>query len=67
LGWQMGLLSIVLAPFVGAYSVDNGDWAVEALPRCVSNESPLCGVVSTGPAVDTLQLPPPLFGMDAAL
>jgi hypothetical protein len=35
LGWQMGLLSIVLAPFIGAYdllSLRHGGWPIEALP-----------------------------------
>jgi hypothetical protein len=70
LGWQMGLPSIVLAPFAGAYGllgIGHGSWPVKALLECLSDESPWCGVVSTGLAMDVLQQPPPLFGRDAAL
>jgi hypothetical protein len=70
LGWQMGLSSIVLAPFIGAYDllgVGYGSWPVEALPERVFDESSWPDVVSIGPTVDVFQQPPPLFGRDAAL
>jgi hypothetical protein len=66
----MGLSSIVLAPFVGAYDllgVGYGSWPVEALPERVSDESSWPDVVSIGPTVDVFQQPPPLFGRDAVL
>jgi hypothetical protein len=53
----MGLPSIVLAPFTGMYdllSISHGGWPVEALPECVSNESPWRSVVDTCPIVDIL-------------
>jgi hypothetical protein len=66
----MGLMSIVLAPFAGAYvllGIDHDGWPVEALPERVFDEGPWHSMVSTGPIVDILKQPPPLFSRDAAL
>jgi hypothetical protein len=70
LGWQIGLPRVVLAPFASAHHVHgigHDGWPVEALPKYVFNESSWCGVVSTCPTMDILQLLSPLLGRDAAL
>jgi hypothetical protein len=64
------LSSVVLAPFASAHyarGVSHGGWPVEALLERVSNEGSWRIVVSTCPAMDILQQPPPLFGRDAVL
>jgi len=57
LGWQVGLLGIVLAPFIGAHSlfgVGYYGWEVEALSQCISNQGSRHGMVTADPTVDVV-------------
>ena len=66
----MSLLSIVLAPFVGAYDLFGIDYRgrpVEALSECVSDQGSRRGMVTTDPNVDITQQMISLFDGDAAL
>ena len=70
LGWQVGLPSIVLTPFVGAhnlFSVGYYGRPVETLSKCISDQGPRCGMVPVDPAIDISQQLLPLFDGDAAL
>ena len=70
LGQEMGLPSIVLAPFVGAHDLFNvGDygWPVEALSEHVSDQGSRRGVMTANSIMDITQQPLPLLGGDAAL
>ena len=68
--WQVGLLSVVLTPFIGAhnlFSVGYYGQPVEALSKCISDQSPRRGMVATDPTVDITQQLLPLLDGDAAL
>ena len=55
LGREVSLLSIVLAPFVGAYDllgVGYYSGPVEALSECVPNQGSRHGVVTIDPTMD---------------
>ena len=70
LGWQVGLPSIVLTPFVGAhnlFSVGYYGRPVQALSKCISDQGSRCGMVIVDPTVDVTQQPLRLFDGDAAL
>ena len=66
----MSLLSVVLAPFAGAYDllgVGYCNGLVEALSECVSDQSSWCGVVTADPIVDIAQQKFSLFTRDTEL
>ena len=68
--WQVGLPSIVLTPFIGAYnlfSVSYYGQPVEALSECIFDQGPSCGMVPEDPTMDITQQLLPLFDGDAAL
>ena len=70
LGRQVGLPSVVLTPFVGAYnrfSVGYYGQLVEALSEHIFDQGPMCGMVLVDPIVDICQQLLPLFDGDAAL
>ena len=58
LGRQVGLLSIVLTPFIGAHNLFNigcSGRPVEALAEHISDQGPRRGMVPADPAVDITQ------------
>ena len=64
------MLSIVLAPFAGAYDllgVGYYSGPVEALSECVPNQGSRRGVVTTDPTMDIAQQKLPLFDGDIEL
>ena len=66
----MGLPSVVLAPFVGAYDllgVGYYSGPVEALSECVPNQGSRHDVVTADPTMDITQQKLPLFDMDTEL
>ena len=66
----MGLPSVVLTPFVGAYDLLGVGYCsgpVEALSECVSNQGSRRGVVTVDPTVDITQQALPLLDGDAEL
>ena len=66
----MGLPSVVLAPFAGAYDlliVGYHSGPVEALSERIPNQGSRCGVVTANPAMDIAQQKLPLFGGDTEL
>ena len=66
----MGLLSVVLASFAGAYDllgIAHRGWPVETLPECVSDQASRRGVMSAKPSKDVFQQVLPLLGGDATL
>ena len=66
----MGLLSIVLTPFIGAHNlfgVGYYGWPVEALTKCIFDQGSRRGMVTIDPTVDIAQQTLPLFDGDAAL
>ena len=70
LGWQVGLLSIVLTPFTGAHNLFGVGYygrPVEALTECISDQGSRHGMVTVDPTMDIAQQPLPLFDGDAAL
>ena len=70
LGWQVGLSSIVLTPFIGVhnlFSVGYYSRPVEALSKHISDQGPRCGMVPVDPTMDISQQLLPLFDGDAAL
>ena len=70
LGQEVSLLSVVLAPFVGAYEllgVGYHSGPVEALSECVPNQGSRRGVVTADPTVDITQQKLPLFDRDTEL
>ena len=70
LGREMGLPSVVLAPFAGAYNLLGVGYCsgpVEALSEHVPNQGSRCDVVTADPIVDIAQQMLPLFDGDAAL
>jgi hypothetical protein len=70
LGWQMGLLRIVLTPFTSAHyvhGIGHHSQLVEALPKSIPDEGPQRGMVSAGTVIDVLQQLSPLLGWDTTL
>ena len=66
----MSLLSVVLAPFIGAYNllgIGYHSRPVEALLEHVSDQGFGRGMVTTDPTMDIAQQTLPLVGGDAAL
>ena len=66
----MSLPSVVLTPFAGAYDllcIGYRGRPVEALSKCVSDQSSWCGVVTADPAVDVAQQKLALFSGNALL
>ena len=66
----MGLSSVVLTPFVGAYdllSIGYCSGLVKALSECVSNQGPWCGMVTADSTVDVAQQKSSLFAEDTKL
>ena len=64
------MLSLVLAPFVGAYDLLGVGYCsglVEALSECVPNQGSRCGVVTADPTMDIAQQKLPLFDGDTEL
>ena len=70
LGREVSLLSIVLAPFVGAYDllgVGYYSGLVEALSECIPNQGSRHGVVTVDPTMDIAQQKLSLFDGDTEL
>jgi len=70
LGRQVGLPSIVLATFVGAYNLLSIGYCrrpVQALSECVPDQGSRRGMVPTNPAVDVVQQLLPLLDWDTSL
>ena len=64
------MLSVVLAPFVGAYDLLGVGYCsgpVEALSECIPIQGSRRGVVTADPTVDIAQQKLPLFDRDAEL
>ena len=58
LGREVGLPSVVLAPFAGAHDLFGVGYCsgpVEALSECVSNQGPQHGMVTADPTMDIAQ------------
>jgi hypothetical protein len=67
---QVGLPSVVLAPFAGAhypFGARHRSWPVEALPERVPDQGPRHGMMPADPARDILQQLFPLFDHDTTL
>ena len=70
MGWEVSLLSVVLAPITGAYdllSVGYCNGPIEALSERISNQGSRRGMVTTNPTMDIAQQTLSLFDGDAAL
>ena len=62
--------SVILTPLIGAYYLDGvgyGSRPVEALPKCVPDESARCSVVAAHAPMDVLKQLSHLLGGDTVL